>query len=254
MRIEGKTALVTGAGSGIGQAVARRFAAEGACVVAADIRLDAAEQTASEIGDAASALQIDVSDRASSETGVREAVERLGRLDVLVNVAGVTIVGAVHELSEEQWDKEIDTNLKSIYLMSKAAWPTFVAQGGGSIISIASAAAFSALPQDAAYCTSKAGVAMLTRCMALDGARDNIRANCVCPGYISTPMLEGYFEDQEDPDASRAEAVNFTPLGRLGQPDDIASGVLYLASDDARWVTGTPLIVDGGGLAGKWGA
>jgi NAD(P)-dependent dehydrogenase (short-subunit alcohol dehydrogenase family) len=252
MRIEGKTALVTGAGSGIGQAVARRFAREGARVVAADIRLDAAEKTAAELGEGASALAIDVADRASSEAGVAEAVDRLGSLDVLVNVAGVTIVGGVFELTEEEWDKEIDTNLKSIYLMSKAAWPTFLSQGGGSIVSIASDAAFRGLPQDAAYCASKAGVAMLTKCMALDGAVHNIRANCVCPGFINTPMLDGYFEDQPDPAASRAGAVSVTPLGRLGSPDDIAAGVLYLASDDANWVSGTPLIVDGGFLAGLW--
>lgn len=252
MRIEGKTALVTGAGSGIGKAVAQRFVEEGARIVAADLRLDAAEATAAELGDAATALEIDVSQRASSEAGVAKAIEVLGGMDVLVNVAGVTIVGGVLELTEEQWDKEIDTNLKSIYLMSRAAWPTMVSQGGGSIISIASDAAYRALPQDAAYCASKAGVAMLTKCMALDGATHNIRANCVCPGFISTPMLEGYFEDQEDPDGSRAGAVGVTPLGRLGQPSDIASGVLYLASDDASWVTGTPLVVDGGFLAGLW--
>lgn len=252
MRIEGKRALVTGAGSGIGKGVSERFVQEGATIVAADIRLEPAQATADELGDRATAMQMDVSNRQSVEAGIAKAIETLGGIDVLVNVAGVTIVGAVHELAEEDWDKEIDTNLKSIYLMSKAVWPSMVEQGGGSIISIASDAAFRALPDDAAYCASKAGVVMLTKCMALDGAKANIRANCVCPGFIGTPMLEGYFEDQPDPDAARAGAVAVTPLGRMGTPHDIASGVLYLASDDAAWVSGTPLIVDGGFVAGLW--
>jgi len=252
MRIEGKRALVTGAGSGIGKGVSERFVQEGATIVAADIRLGPAQATADELGERATAMEMDVSNRRSVEAGIAQAIDTLGGIDVLVNVAGVTIVGPVHELSEEDWDKEIDTNLKSIYLMSKAVWPSMVAQGGGSIISIASDAAYRALPDDAAYCASKAGVVMLTKCMALDGAKAGIRANCVCPGFIGTPMLEGYFEDQPDPDAARAGAVAVTPLGRMGTPRDIASGVLYLASDDAAWVSGTPLIVDGGFLAGLW--
>ena len=221
-------------------------------MIAADIRLTAARETADELGELASPLELDVANGQSVNEGMRAAVEELDGLDVLVNVAGVTIVGATHELTEEEWDKEINTNLKSIFLMSKAAWPTFVSQGGGSIISIASDAAFRALPADAAYCASKAGVVMLTKCMALDGAAAGIRANCVCPGYIGTPMLEGYFQDQEDPGAARQGAVNVTPLGRLGEPADIAAGVLYLASEDARWVTGSALIVDGGFLAGLY--
>lgn len=253
MRLQGKIALVTGAGSGIGRATAHRFAAEGAKVAVADLRGDAARTVGGEIGGDAFALELDVCSRPSIEAGLKAVLDRFGDLDVLVNNAGVTITGAVHDLTEEQWDAQLDTNLKSIYLMSKAVWPIFVERGGGAIVNTASVAGFWAIPDDAAYCASKAGVVMLTKCMALDGAKLGIRVNCVCPGFIQTPMIEGFFEAQADPEASRAGAVGMTPLGRLGQPADIADGMLYLASDDARWVTGTALTVDGGLTSGIWG-
>lgn len=254
MKLEGKTAVVTGAGSGIGQGVARRFAAEGARVVLADWRPEAAEETRSGLDAEGGHLVVsmDVSDSASVRDGLAAAVDQLGGVDVIVNAAGVTIVGGVESLTEEQWDRELNTNLKSIFLTSKALWAHFRDRGGGVIISIASDAGYSAIPEDAAYCASKAGVIMLTKCMALDGARAGIRATCICPGFISTPMLEGYFEDQPDPDAARAAAVDVTPMGRLGRPSDIAGAAVYLASEDAEWVTGTALVVDGGYLSGLY--
>jgi NAD(P)-dependent dehydrogenase (short-subunit alcohol dehydrogenase family) len=168
----------------------------------------------------------------------------------VINNAGVTIVGAAHDLDESDWDRELDVNLKSVYLVSKAAWPHLEQAGGGSIASTASIAGLRAIPDDAAYCASKAGVIMLTKCMALDGAAAGIRVNAVCPGFIQTPMIDGYFADQEDPEEARAAAVGLHPLGRLGDPLDIADGFVYLASEDARWVTGTELVVDGGLTAG----
>jgi len=253
MRLEGKLALVTGAASGIGRETAARFAAEGARVALADLRADAARAAAQELGGNAFGLAIDVTRRESVETAMAEAVAELGGLDVVVCNAGVTIVGSVVELSEEQWDHELDTNLKSVFLCAKAAWPHLEARGGGAILSTASIAGMWAIPADAAYCASKAGVIMLTKCLALDGARQGIRANCVCPGYTQTPMIDGYFDAQPDPDAARDFAARMHPLGRLGKPRDHADAFVYLASDEAAWVTGTALVVDGGLTSGIWG-
>jgi NAD(P)-dependent dehydrogenase (short-subunit alcohol dehydrogenase family) len=250
-RLEDKVALVTGAGSGIGRETALRFAAEGARVVAADLREHAAAETAAEIGNAIG-LELDVTSGPSIDAALEAVVDRFGGLDVVVNNAGVTIVGGAHELAEDDWDRELDTNLKSVYLVSKAAWPLLLARGGGSIVSTASIAGIWAIPADAAYCASKAAVIMLTKCMALDGAKAGIRANCVCPGFVETPMIQGYFADQPDPAASRSFATSIHPLGRLGRPQDIADAFVYLASDEASWITGTALVVDGGLTSGIW--
>jgi NAD(P)-dependent dehydrogenase (short-subunit alcohol dehydrogenase family) len=251
-RLAGKVALVTGAASGIGRETALRFAEEGARVAAADVRGVAVMEAAAEIGEDVLGLELDVTSTPSVEAGLGALVARFGGLDVLVNNAGVTIVGAAHELPEDDWDRELDTNLKSVYVVSKAAWPLLL-EGGGVILSTASIAGLWAIPADAAYCASKAGVIMLTKCMALDGAKAGIRANCVCPGYTQTPMIEGYFQDQPDPEAARSFAAGIHPLGRLGRPRDIADAFVYLASDEAAWVTGAALVVDGGLTSGIWG-
>lgn len=251
-RLTGKVALVTGGGSGIGRRASIRFAEEGARVAVADVRAEAARTVAAEIGAETIALEIDVAEAQSIAAGLDDLVESFGGIDIVVNNAGVTIVGATHELSESDWDRELDTNLKSVYLVSKAAWPHLIARGGGAIVNTASIAGLWAIPADAAYCASKAGVIMLTKCMALDGAKAGIRVNCVCPGFTETPMIEGYFADQPDPEASRQFATSIHPLGRLGDPVDIAAAMVYLASDDAAWVTGAPLVVDGGLTSGIW--
>ncbi len=251
-RLAGKVALVTGGGSGIGRQTAIRFSEEGARVVVADVRLEATKSVAEEVGVDALPLELDVSDAESVGAGIATVVDACGGIDVVVNNAGVTIVGAAHYMSEDDWDRELDTNLKSVYLVSKAAWPHLVERGGGAIVNTASIAGIWAIPDDAAYCASKAGVIMLTKCMALDGAKARIRVNCVCPGFTETPMIDGYFADQPDPEASRQFATSIHPLGRLGAPRDIADGMVYLASDEAEWVTGTALVVDGGLTSGIW--
>ncbi len=253
MRLVGKNAIVTGAASGIGRETALRFAEEGAAVVCADRDAEGAGAVCEAIaakGGAALALSVDITEERAVARLVDDALAARGRIDVLVNNAGVTILGGVAELSEASWQREIDVNLSGAYRVSKALWPHLAAAGGGAILSTASIAGVIAAPQDAAYVASKAGLIMLTRCMALDGARAGIRANCICPGFVDTPMFDGFLDQQPDPAASRDGAARRTPLGRIGTPRDIADGFVYLASDEADWITGTALVIDGGLTAG----
>ena len=249
MRLAGKSAAVTGAASGIGRETALRFAAEGAAVVCADRDPDGAGAVAASIvadGGSALAVTADITSERDAVRLVDQAIEAYGTIEVLVNNAGVTILGGVAELTEADWQREIDINLSGAYRVSKAFWPHFVAAGGGVILSTASIAGVVGVRQDAAYVASKAGLIMLTRCMALDGAPLGIRANCICPGFVHTPMFDDYLAEQPDPEVSLERAAGRTPLGRIGTPRDIADGFVYLASDDARWITGTSLIIDGG--------
>jgi meso-butanediol dehydrogenase/(S,S)-butanediol dehydrogenase/diacetyl reductase len=237
-RLDGTRALVTGGGSGIGAEIVARFREEGAVVVAADL----------EDGE----LEVDVRSRESVERCVAQTVERLGALDALVLNAARPVLGAVHELSEEEWDDGLATNLKGLYLTTKAAWPHLV-ETRGSITITASVVGLWGSGGQAAYCASKAAAVMLAKCLALDGARDGVRANCVCPGFTRTPMLERFLAGQDDPEGARRAATALHPLGRLGEPRDVADAFVYLASDEASWVTGAALVVDGGLTAGIWG-
>jgi NAD(P)-dependent dehydrogenase (short-subunit alcohol dehydrogenase family) len=195
-------------------------------------------------------MELDVRKSESVADAVDAAVGRLGGLDILVCNAGKPVVGQVHNLSVEEWEDGIATNLTSVYLTVKASWPHLV-QSRGCILSTASAVGLTPLgANQAAYCTAKAGVVMLTRCLALEGASVGIRANCVCPGFIETPMLERFIDAQPDPDAARRAAERLHPLGRLGTSTDIANAFVYLASDAAEWITGVALTVDGGLLSG----
>ena len=253
MRLAGKNAIVTGAASGIGRETARRFAEEGAAVVCADLDESGVGTLCAEIavqGGTALPLRVDITSEGDVVRLVEAALAARGTIEVLVNNAGVTILGGVAELSETAWRREIDINLTGAWRVSKALWPCFAARGGGAILSTASIAGVVAAPKDAAYVASKAGLIMLTRCMALDGASVGIRANCVCPGFVDTPMFEGFLAEQPAPAAARARAATRTPLGRIGTPRDVADGFVYLASDDAAWITGTALVIDGGLTAG----
>ena len=253
MRLAGKRALVTGAASGIGAATAERFAAEGAAVAIADLNSAGADERASAIrdrGGRAFGIAADVGDEESVAAMMDRAWEALGGIDILVNNAAIPTIGTVETLAGDEWDRVIDLDLSSIYRVSRAAWPRFVEAGGGTILSTASVAGIIGMAGQHGYSAAKAGVVMLTKCMALDGAAHGIRANCVCPGFVETPMVLTYFEAQDDPVASRAAVDAAHPLGRIGQPDEIAGAFLYLASDEARWVTGTALVIDGGLTAG----
>jgi meso-butanediol dehydrogenase / (S,S)-butanediol dehydrogenase / diacetyl reductase len=251
-KLAGKVALITGAGSGIGEAMARLFAAEGARVAVVDLDRSAAERVAGEVaaGDGrAMALAADVSRAADCRAMVEGAVERFGGLDVLCNNAGVGVAAVCHETSEEDWDLVLDVCLKGVFLGSKYAIPHLLARGGGVICNTSSAAAEAAVPNRAAYVAAKAGVLGLTKSIAIDYANRGIRCNALLPGTVDSPWIGKIIAQQADPAAQRALMESRQPLGRLGRPDEIARAALYLCSDDASFVTGTGLVVDGGFLA-----
>ena len=249
MRLEGKVALITGAGSGIGKAAAYRFAAEGASIVASDINETSAAETVAgirEAGGEATAIGGDVVNSADAQAMVQAAVGAYGKLDVLLNSAGVS--GRVEGVSHEDvWDKVMDVNLKGTYLVSWHAVPEMETAGGGSIINIGSIMSLVGYPVGMGggfnpYNASKGGVLQFTRNLAVDMARKNIRVNCICPGYVETNMTRPLTDNPE----SYEFLIDRHPIGRLGQPEDIANAALFLASDEAAFVTGAPLIVDGG--------
>jgi NAD(P)-dependent dehydrogenase (short-subunit alcohol dehydrogenase family) len=245
-RLAGKRAVVTGAASGIGRAIAARFAQEGARAVVLDVDGPALADLEAGLDGVEGHATVDVTDGAAVTEAIRAAADVLGGLDVVVNNAGIPMVGTVRDLTDDAWDRALDVDLKSVFLVSRAAWPHLEAAGGGVIVNTASIAGLVGTPGQAAYATAKAGVVMLTKSMALDGAAAGIRVNAVCPGFVATPMLERWLAGQEDPAQARAAVEAMHPLGRLGEPRDIADAFVYLASDEARWVTGTTLSVDGG--------
>jgi 3-oxoacyl-[acyl-carrier protein] reductase len=244
MRLQGKVAVVTGAASGFGEGIARRFVAEGARVVVADLNRDGAERVAASLGAAAVAVGADVARRADVEAMIGTATERFGGLDILVNNAGYTHRnGSMLGVPEEVFDRIFDVNVKSIYLAALVAVPLMTGKGG-VIINTASTAGLRPRPGLTWYNASKGAVITMTKSMAVELAPEKIRVNCLCPVAGETGMLAD-FMGQDTPEI-RARFVASVPLGRLSRPDDIANAALYLASDEAAFITGVALEVDGG--------
>jgi NAD(P)-dependent dehydrogenase (short-subunit alcohol dehydrogenase family) len=253
MRLQGKTAIITGAGSGIGEASAKLFAAEGAQVAVIDFDVASGERVAKEIGAPAFFLGADVSQPTDMERMTQTTLDRFGRIDILFNNAGVSCVGAVHETSEADWERVMGINAKGVYLACKHVIPVMLQQKSGCIINMASAAAVTGLAQRVAYSASKGAVYALTRAMQADYCRQGIRVNSLVPGTIYTPFVEGYLRKHYASDMEKAkENIGKRQLsGTLGSPQDVAFAALYLASDEAKFVLGSGLVVDGGLLAGK---
>lgn len=249
-RVEGKVAMVTGGGLGLGRASALLLAREGAKLVVSDVKAAEGRAVAGEIGAAggeALFVEQDVSKEADWARAMDEALGRFGRLDVLVNNAGVALGASLEDTTLEQWRWLMSINLDGVFLGVKAAVKTMKAHGG-SIINLSSIEGLIGDPNLAAYNASKGGVRLLTKSAALYCAKQGygIRVNSIHPGYIVTPMVKGYVEEQADPAAARAALTALHPVGHLGEPDDIAYGVVYLASDESKFVTGSELVIDGG--------
>ena len=245
-RFAGRTAIVTGAGSGLGHATARQLATEGALVACFDIASEAAEKTAAEIGEQggrAQAYRVDVSDPLSVRDAVTSAANDFGRPQVVVNCAGIGRFAHTHELPFDEWQRILAVNLNGTFLVCQAALPHLL-DGGGSIVNIASNAGIKAQPFSAAYCTSKAGVVHLTRCLADEYLRRGVRANCVAPGGMETPLQGAFMDFPEGVDWKAMRKV-ISPLGN-SQPEEIANVVVFVASDDCRYMTGSVISIDGG--------
>lgn len=245
-------ALISGAASGIGRAAALLFAQEGAAVAILDVKLadgTAAAEEACARGGRALFIQCDVTNGADCKVAVERTVREFGGLHILFNNAGIIRRASVVELSEEDWDRVMDVNVKAMFLLSKFAVPEIARSGGGSIINMGSGWGLKAGPRAAAYCASKGAVVQLTRAMAIDHGEQKIRVNCLCPGDTDTPMLRDEARQLGEPVTQFLRDASARPLRRTGTPDEIARAALYLASDASAFVTGTTLVVDGGGLA-----
>src|SRR5260370_14624910 len=252
-KVSGKVALITGGASGIGRATALLFAREGAAIALADVNADAGQRVEDEIaqsGGRAFFEPVDVARAADCQRLVERAIRELSRIDILFNNAGIIRRATVLDLTEDDWDRVMAVNVKSIYLLSRVVIPHMQKAGGGIIINTASGWGLAGGAKAAVYCASKGAVVLLTKAMAVDHGPQKIRVNCICPGDTDTGMLRGEARQLgEENSRFLAEAAK-RPLGRVGTPEEIAQAALYLASHASSFVTGTPLVADGGGLAG----
>ena len=249
MRLDQKICLVTGAGSGIGRATALLFAQEGGTVIAVDRSQQAAEKTQGlieQLGGTCQAATVDVSQEQAVADLIQATIDQFGRLDVLHNNAGISLLKPITETTETDIDQILGVNLKGVIFGCKYAIPQMVKQGGGSIINTGSELAIVGQPLYSVYCASKGAVLALTRALAVEWASQGVRINAVCPGPVKTPMLQAEFDLAADPVAEEQATIQTIPVGRLGTPENIASVVLFLASDDAQFVHGAAIMADGG--------
>ena len=248
MRLENKVALISGGARGMGAVEAHLFSKEGAKVVIGDVLEDEGRRTEAEINESGGEcvfVRLDVTSEESWQSAVGEAVNRFGKLDILVNNAGIYRTNNVAETSSAEWDQVMEINAKGVFLGTKAAIPAMRDNGSGSIVNISSVAGLVGNLMSSAYTASKGAVRLLTKSTAIQYARDGIRCNSVHPGTIVTQMTEGMLADE----AYRQDRINRTPMGRLGTAEDVAYGVLFLASDEASFMTGSELVIDGGRTA-----
>lgn len=249
MRFQGKVVLITGAGVGIGRAAAVRFGKEGAKVAINSLTPANGQETLRLLQEARGQgiyIQGDVSITADARRMVEETVKAFGRIDILVNNAGIVLPGRVDNISEEDWDRTIAVNLKGVYLVSKYTIPEMRKIGGGVIVLNASVVAIKGVKDRGAYTASKGGVLALTKAMAADYLSENIRVNCVCPGTTYTPSLERRIQAFADPEKARVDFIARQPMGRLGKDEEIAAAILFAASDEAAFMTGANIAIDGG--------
>ena len=252
-RLDGKVALVTGGGSGIGAATCRAYAEQGARVVVAELNAEGGQQVARELGEAALFWRTDVTDQPSVEAAVAAAVERFGRLDVMVNNAGIGLVGSVQETQATDWDKLLAVNVTGVFHGSRAAVDQMLRQApaGGSIVNIASVAGLIGIARRFAYCTTKGAVIAMTRQLAVDYVKEGIRCNAICPGTVDSPFVEAYVNrfHHDTREQTIQELHARQPLGRMGRPEEVADLAVYLASDEASFMTGSAVVLDGGWTA-----
>jgi NAD(P)-dependent dehydrogenase (short-subunit alcohol dehydrogenase family) len=244
-----KAAVITGAGSGIGQATALLFAGKGAKVAVVDLDSDAGAKTVDMIkddGGEAIGVIADVSRAADAHRMAKTVMDIFGRIDVLVNNAGVFTEGNVVDTSEEDWNRILGVNLSGVFLCMKYCIPEMIKGGGGVVVNISSEAGLVGIGNQVAYNVSKSGVIALTKSAALDFAGDNIRVNCLCPGRVLTPLVKEVIRNSQDPEATRRLLSEDRPMKRMGKPEEIAAGILFLASDEVAYATGTVLSIDGG--------
>jgi len=255
MRFTGKVAVITGAGSGIGKVTAEEFAQEDAAVVIADVNAEQGERAAQDIrtqGGKAHAVAADISRIADAKKIADEAIKVFGGIDILFNNAGIQTYGTVVDTDEATWDRTLDINLKGVFLVSKFCVPEIVKRGGGAIINMASVQGLASQARVIAYTASKGGILAMTRTMAIDHAKDKIRVNAICPGSVDTPMLRWAADlfVPENPTQAIEDWGKLHALGRVASPAEIARVVLFLASSDASFMTGSSVVIDGGMLAG----
>lgn len=255
MRLKNKVILITGAGSGIGRSTASLFSDEGATVIVNDINKDSGEETVEEIiekGGNAQFIQADITNENSIKEMVEQIIEEHKKIDVLFNNAGISGVGKLHELSANDWDNILNVNVKGVSLTSKFVLPYMMDRMGGSIINMSSCVAEIGLADRASYAATKGAVLSLTKSMQVDYAQYNIRVNAILPGTIFTPFVEKYLEESYEDSETALSSIKKRQLsGELGKPKDVAYGALFLASDESKFIMGSPLYIDGGVVFGK---